>query len=87
MKKLDNDEVVYELYELLLYGEKVKVKLKSGNLGCSDVQDAVNDGTELVLFQKDNNYYINTLEDDDNLLCVDMFFYIKMIVDSFKRID
>lgn len=60
-------------------GNKLKIKVKQGNLGCSDVQDACNDDGYVILYKKCDNYMIDTV-DDENILCVDDFSYIEELV-------
>lgn len=85
MKKLNNIHNECDLYELLLYGGFARVKIKSGKLGCSDLQDAQANGEELILFQKEDSYLINTKKTGENLLCVSDYGYIKSIVHSFEE--
>lgn len=74
------------LYELLLNGKKLKVKLKDGFIGCADVQDVCEKEGFVILFKKNDNYMINSISEDENLLCVDSFDYISEIVDEFEEI-
>ena len=65
-------------------GRILKVTIKSGNIGCSDAQDACDQYGYLLLQKKGLNYFIDTPDDEDseNIVCVDSMDYIKLIVDS-----
>lgn len=82
----DNKELRDKLYNLLSEGYKLEITVKSGSLGCCDVQDACNREGSVILFQKGDNYMINTISDDDNILCVDDFEYIVSLIDTFKEL-
>lgn len=84
--KLSNSDMEIVLREFLLSGFKLSVTLKNGVLGCSDVQDACTEDGSVILFKNGDNYMINSVSTDENLLCIDDFSYISSIVDTFDKV-
>lgn len=81
-----SEKTMDEFKTRLENGEKLKVIIKHGNLGCSDVQGAYDLYGYLDLYKIGDNYLIDTPSDEsENLLCVDDFEYIHMIVFSFAK--
>ena len=70
--------------ELLNQGLTLKVTIGRGAMGCSDAQDACYEYGYLLLRKCGDNYLIDT-PDDDNIVCVDDYAYIAMIVDTWEE--
>lgn len=78
------------LHELLETGKRIKVTIRSGQLGCADAQDACHEYGFLFLRKTTcGDYTLDTPDQDDpeNIVCVDDESYILDIVDSFEPID
>lgn len=71
---------------LLKSGVKLKVTIKDGDFGCSDVQDVFAKEGYLILYKSGDNYMMDSEQTDENILCVDDFEYICMIVEKYYRI-
>lgn len=63
-------------------GKKYPVTIKSGNIGCPDVQSACEEYGFLLLYRSGDKYLLDT-EDDDTLLSVDDFSFISRIVKDY----
>ena len=81
--RLYNLDSKLKLMHLLENDAKLKITVKDGNLGCSDVQDVCYEEDYAILYKKGVNFYIDRVSDGENILCVD---YIAEIIDSFEEV-
>lgn len=84
--RLYNLDSELKLMHLLENDAKLKVTVKDGNLGCSDVQDVCYEEGYAILYKKGVNFYIDRVSDGENILCVDDANYIAEIIDSFEEV-
>ena len=74
-----------QLKEMLNAGEKIKVTIRKGQLGCADAQDACHEFGYLLLYKCGDSYRLDTPEpDDENIVCVDDERYILDIVETYE---
>ena len=67
-------------------GFTARVTIKdSEDLGCSDVQDLFERQGYVDIYMKGKNFYIDDIEEDENILCVDDENYIDMIVSKVRE--
>ena len=62
-------------------GKRLRVIIRSGQLGCADAQDACGKFGYLILYKHGDQYRIDDPE-GENIVCVEDFNYIASIIDS-----
>ena len=61
--------------------KRLRVTIRSGQLGCADAQDTCDEFGYLLLYRHGEQYRIDDPQ-GENIICVEDFNYIKSIIDS-----